>query len=95
MMLESRGCECWVQHNVRTVKGRTFKGKRGVPDILGFHRKTGHMVLAEVKTWNDVLSDQQALLLLTAANAGCITLIAHEDEKGNVVLTEFLKYQNK
>lgn len=83
------GYVCWQQNNARTRAGYTFKGRYGVSDILGFNRFTALFMVCEVKTWNDVLSDDQILFLLEVTNAGGLALVAIQDERGCVILAEF------
>jgi hypothetical protein len=45
--LDLRGAEVWRNNNL-AVRGRTFVGRKGVPDIIGFVRATGVFVLCEV-----------------------------------------------
>jgi hypothetical protein len=91
-LLNFRNCEVWPQNNVRAVKGRSFIGRKGVPDIIGFHRKTGVAVYVDVKTVNDKLSSDQIELMTAATNAGCIVAVATESKSGNVVLVDFKDY---
>lgn len=69
-----RGHDCWRQNNI-AVRGRTFIGRRGVSDIIGI-TKDGHWVVAEVKTLNDRLSDDQILFLNDIKKAGGEVYIA-------------------
>jgi hypothetical protein len=80
---------CWRQNNVRAVRGRTFKGRKGVTDIIGFNQFTALFMVCDAKTVTDKLSDDQILLMTEVTNAGGLALIAHQDERGNVLLTEF------
>lgn len=87
-ILDMRDCEVWRQNNARTRAGFTFKGKKGVPDIIGYHRKTGVFVACEVKTARDRLSLDQYDLLCGIKRAGGIAVLAIEDSKGNVILVD-------
>jgi hypothetical protein len=86
--LDRRNIEAWRQNNLR-VPGRTFYGRRGVSDLLGFNRSTGIMVLCEVKNEGDKLSQDQVDLLNIAFKAGAITLIATVDKKGDFLLVHY------
>lgn len=55
--LTLKGCFVWRQNNL-AVKGRTFRGKKGVPDIVGVMRN-GSFIGVEIKTGKDVLSKEQ------------------------------------
>ena len=88
-ILESRNCMVWRNNNL-PVPGRKFTGLKGVADICGFQRNTGLAVYCEVKTINDRFSEYQIDFLNRAKKAGCLTLVAVE-ENGNVTIKE---YQN-
>lgn len=82
----------WPQNNVRAVKGRTFVGRKGVMDIIGFHNHTGVFIGCEVKAKGDKLSDEQKALLFSVSLAGGQALIATEDKNGGVTLIEYMEY---
>lgn len=86
--LDRRNIEAWRQNNLR-VPGRTFTGRKGVPDVLGFNRSTGVLVMCEVKNKGDKLSQDQTDLLNVGFKAGCITLIATVDKEGRFLLTDY------
>jgi hypothetical protein len=88
--LESRSCFVWRQNNL-AVKGRTFNGLKGLPDIIGFQKFTGIAVYCEVKTINDKMSSHQIDFMNRAKTSGCHCLIA-TDVDGEVVLKEWPKY---
>lgn len=89
-MLTYRGCEVWPQNNARVTRGRTFVGRKGVPDIIGWSR-TSVFVGCEVKTISDKLSEDQKTFLLSLEQSGGIALIAHEVHS-QVVLTPYGEY---
>lgn len=89
-ILESRFCFVWRQNNL-AVRGRTFTGLKGVPDIIGFQKFTGVAVYCEVKTINDKMSQHQIDFMNRAKTSGCHCLIA-TDVDGEVVLKEWPKY---
>lgn len=94
--LDRRGAHAWPQNNARTRAGYVFRGLKGVSDILGYYRQTGVIVVCEVKTINDRLSDVQITFLSGVARSGGQALIATEDKTtGNVVLMSFVDYLNK
>lgn len=72
--------EVWLQSNVRAVKGQTFKGRRGVSDIIGYSRENGRFVLCEVKTLNDSFSHDQVKLLTDLHNSGGFSFVAYQDK---------------
>jgi hypothetical protein len=86
--LDLRGVEAWRQNNL-PVRGRTFVGRRGVPDILGFVRTTGLFVLCETKNLGDTMSDDQIKLFNEAYEAGCICLIATLDKNKRFTIIEY------
>jgi|694.fasta_scaffold88581_3 hypothetical protein len=85
--LESRFCFVWRQNNL-AVKGRTFNGLKGVPDIIGYNKFTGISVYCEVKTINDKMSQYQIDFMNKAKTSGCHCLIATESD-GAVILKEW------
>jgi hypothetical protein len=89
-ILESRFCFVWRQNNL-AVRGRTFTGLKGVPDIIGFQKFTGVAVYCEVKTINDKMSQHQIDFMNKAKTSGCHCLIA-TDVNGEVILKEWPKY---
>lgn len=61
-LLDLAGIECWRSNNI-PVKGRTFIGRKGVSDIMGFVRSSGQLVACEVKKIGDtVKKDQEEFL---------------------------------
>jgi hypothetical protein len=70
-----RGYNCWRQNNI-AVRRRTFIGRYGVSDIMGFCKKTGRIVTVEVKTVGDRLSDDQIKFLNDVKNAGGLAYLA-------------------
>lgn len=86
-ILETRHCIVWRNNNL-PVPGRRFTGLKGVPDITGFQRNTGLAVFCEVKTINDRFSEYQIDFMTRAKKAGCITLVATE-ENNKIILKDF------
>lgn len=86
-ILESRFCFVWRQNNL-AVRGRTFTGLKGVPDIIGYQKHTGVSVFCEVKTKTDKMSEHQIDFMTKAKTSGCHCLIA-TDENGQVILKEW------
>jgi len=87
-LLYYRGCTCWRQNQI-PVPGRKFIGKEGLSDIIGFNRFTGLMLMCEVKTQKDSLSEKQKCLLMDLKTAGGIALLALDDKKGGVIIQEY------
>lgn len=76
------------------VPGRSFIGKRGLSDILGFNKHTGIILLCEVKTINDELSDDQKILLCQVKIAGGMALVATDDGKGGIKIIDYQEFHN-
>lgn len=78
------GYNVWRQNNGGVFDPKTGKfrrnplHKKGVPDVIGYHRKTGRFICVEVKTGKDRLSPYQEQFLQEAAEAGCIAFVAHD-----------------
>lgn len=87
IQLKAKGFTVWRENNI-AVRRRKFIGKRGKPDIIGYCGFTGLAVYCEVKTINDVFSDDQKKFLTDASKAGCYCCIATE-ENGMFVLNEY------
>lgn len=85
--LEWRGVDAWRQNNI-ALRRRTFIGRYGVSDIMGFCKKTGRIVAVEVKTLGDRLSDEQIKFLNDVKNAGGLAYLA-VDAGGRVELREW------
>jgi hypothetical protein len=81
-----RGHDVWINNNL-AVKGRKFIGRKGVPDIIGI-TKDGRWVVAEVKTLNDHLSDDQITFLNDIKKVGGLAYLACQ-EGNQVVLKEW------
>lgn len=81
-LLNLQGYEVWRQNNI-AVKGRKNNVRKGVSDILGYHRKEGTVCACEVKTLNDRLSDDQREFLQGVHDAGGTAFIAMQ--KGSQV----------
>lgn len=86
--------EAWRQNNVRAVRGRTFVGRKGVSDLVGFTLDRGVMVMAEVKTLTDKFSTDQIELLTALHNAGGVALVAMQEDL-KVVVKPFIQVINK
>jgi hypothetical protein len=85
--LKLRGANCWAQNNL-AVRGRKFIGRYGMSDIIGFVSKTGLFLACEVKTINDIFSDDQIVFMNEVKKAGGIALIATQ-EFNQVVLKDW------
>ena len=83
-----RGNTVWVQNNL-AVRGRKFIGKRGQSDVIGFRNCDAVMVVCEVKTIGDRLSDDQIKFLNDIKRAGGIAYLACQSATGAVELREW------
>jgi hypothetical protein len=88
-MLEDRNCEVWRQNNIR-VPGRAFIGRKGIPDIIGYHRVTGVFIACEVKTELDRLSDAQVEFLMGVKKSGGFAITAQQGKDGFLTICEYL-----
>ena len=85
--LNSQNVAAWRQNNgaVYDVKRQIYRKnpfhKKGIPDVIGFHKKTGQFVAVEVKAKGDKLSINQERFLEDLKQAGGIALVATPDLK--------------
>jgi hypothetical protein len=71
--LELRGVWVWRQNNIH-VQGRTFNGKRGVPDIIGVNKK-GKFIGIEIKAGKDRMSEFQEAFKEEIEKRGAVYLV--------------------
>ena len=79
-ILDLKGFHVWRQNNggVYDPVKKVFRANSstpGIPDILGFHRKTGVIIACEIKAGRDTLSDEQEAFLQAVRDAGGIALV--------------------
>lgn len=86
--LRFRKVYCWLQNNI-AVRGRSFRGELGLPDIIGIDETTGLWVVAEVKTIRDIISDDQRKFLNRVVKSGGKAFIAKQSDTGAVILEEW------
>lgn len=86
-----RNIIAWRNNNVRAVPGRIFTGRKGVSDIIGFHKKTGVFFAGEVKSGKDKLSIDQIEFLQQVSLSGGIAVVIHETSTG-FKITEIKEY---
>lgn len=88
--LTLRGFECWRQNNL-AVRGRKFRGKKGLGDVIGFQTKpaTGILLLCEVKNEGDTLSNDQIKLLDLAKGSGAFCFIATVNKQGKFIMNPY------
>lgn len=81
-MLRMSGYRAWRNNNggvydpARKIFRKNPALEKGVPDILGFNKKTGQFVCIEVKVGKDKLTAEQMDFLKEARAAGCMALEA-------------------
>jgi hypothetical protein len=94
-VLDQEGIEAWRQNNARTVRGRTFKGRKGVPDILGYVRSgpdAAKLVVVEVKKIGDTVKPDQIEFLNKVTSSGAFGFIARQQD-GEIVIEEWKVYK--
>lgn len=90
-----KGWKCWRNNNgaVFDPKAQAFRKNPhtllGVPDVLGYCRKTGRFAAVEVKAGKDKLSAHQTHFLSEVRHAGCFACEAREIGQ---FMAEFDKY---
>lgn len=77
-ILDEANIEVWIQNNI-TTKGRKFIGRKGVCDIIGYHRLTGLICMCEVKKIGDKFKPEQKEMLTKIHKAGGIALQAKQE----------------
>lgn len=77
-LLTILGFVVWRNNNagVYDVRRKSFRagsvGRKGVPDIIGYQKKTGRGIYVEIKTGSDKLSPEQKHFLIEALQNNCI-----------------------
>jgi prolyl-tRNA synthetase len=76
----AKGFECWRNNNaaVWDKKNNCYRSnsaKKGVPDIIGYHKQTGVALWVEVKVGKDKLSTEQQQFLNDATKANCFVQV--------------------
>ena len=84
-LLNLNGYKVWRQNNnaVYDQKKGVFRHGgvlRGVPDVIGFHRKTGMFICVEVKTGKDKLSAFQTEFLNDVVLAGATAVVVRSSD---------------
>ncbi len=88
----AKGFECWRNNNLPAydLKAKAFRKnttKKGVPDIIGYNKRTGQALFVEIKAGKDKLSPEQVVFLDDARKANCeVHVIRSIDD-----LTNFFK----
>lgn len=81
--LTAQGYAVWRQNTTGIYDPDTKRwrvnpqGRRGVPDIIGFHKSDGVLIAVEVKAGRDQLRDDQRAFLDELKAAGGLAFVAH------------------
>ena len=86
--LDSLGYEVWRNNNL-AVKGRSFIGKKGLPDIIGYHKNYGQFIACEIKAIGDRLSVSQIEFLTHLGMCGGTSVVCQQVSDGTINLTIF------
>jgi hypothetical protein len=86
--LKDNGNEVWRNNNL-AVRGRSFIGKKGVPDIIGYSKKYGSFVACEVKAIGDKISSDQLLFLNQLAYTGGLAMLCKQIRDERIIINIF------
>ena len=92
------GFDCWAENNTRVVRGRTFTGRKGKPDVIGYGsrgKNCGLFLGCEVKTINDEFSYGQVVFLNNLSNAGGAAYVAYQSKEGRLIIETWEEYRLK
>lgn len=91
--LDSIWFEVWRNNNL-AVKGRAFIGRKGVPDIIGYHKKYGQYIGCEVKALGDKLSKEQVIFLDHLGVCGGASMLCYQTSDEALKLDIFVDGRN-
>ncbi|MEY4282255.1 MAG: hypothetical protein RLZ39_1667 [Bacteroidota bacterium] len=86
--LKERGNDVWRNNNL-AVKGRSFIGRKGVPDIIGYSKKYGQFIGCEVKAIGDRLSVEQMEFLTNLGMCGGIAMLCQQVRDETIIVKIF------
>lgn len=91
-VLDLKGFHCWRQNNAGvydpTLKVfRANSSTAGISDVIGFNRKSGQFIAAEIKAGKDKLSKEQGMFLNSVERSGGVALVIRSIDD----LEQFLK----
>lgn len=94
-VLGLKGYFAWRNNNggVYDPTKKVFRANstiKGVPDILGYCKKTGRFLCIEIKAGKDKLSREQAGFLLSVSDAGGISYIIRSTDDIEKLVKEVL-----
>jgi VRR-NUC domain len=80
---------------IRELARRSYRSQevKGVPDVIGFHKGTGHFIGVEIKIGDDQLRPEQRDFLLTLYNSGGVALIAKTPEQFTQSFQKYLNHE--
>lgn len=76
----AKGFECWRQNSAGLYDPikkvfRSNSVKKGVSDIIGFHKLNGQFIAVEIKVGKDKLSPEQSEFLRQVEKAGGVAIV--------------------
>ena len=83
--LKDGGNDVWRNNNL-AVRGRTFIGRKGVPDIIGYSKQYGQFICCEVKAIGDKLSSDQMVFLDDVGNAGGLAMLCQQIRDESIIV---------
>ena len=86
--LKTRGNDVWRNNNL-AVKGRSFIGRKGVPDVIGYSKKYGQFIACEVKAIGDRVSPEQMSFLTNLSIAGGVAMICQQIRDESIIVKIF------
>lgn len=90
--LSLKGYKCWRQNNGATYDPtrkvfRAGSSTKGIPDVIGFHLKTGRFAAAEIKFGKDRLTPEQKQFLKDVEESGGLSLVIRSSDDIENILT--------
>jgi hypothetical protein len=92
--LKDNGNEVWRNNNL-AVRGRSFIGRKGVPDIIGYNKKNGSFVCCEIKAIGDRMSADQIVFLEELSLAGGIAMLCQQIRDLSIIVKIYKDGENK
>jgi hypothetical protein len=90
----AKGFECWRQNSAGLYDPtkkvfRSNSTKKGISDIIGFHKHTSQFLACEIKIGKDKLRPEQTEFLRQVEKAGGVALVIHSvDDLENFFKTQ-------
>lgn len=92
--LKGRGNDVWRNNNL-AVKGRSFIGRKGIGDIIGYSKKYGQFISAEIKTIADRVSPDQLTFMHELGSSNGIAMLIQQVRDESIIMTIFKDYEEK